>query len=248
MNKWIRNALTKTLITLIGTLPLLTACGGGDEGSDVMTLSDVGSNSSNANSGQGNDCNLFFLLFSLGTLCVDDGGSQPSQPPAGSSSGSTGGSSSGSGNSGSGEGSSSTGGTQAVRVNRFTEYEPNSSLDNANPVHFLPVSGDTLAGLDITGNVQEATDASDFFVFTPNRSGDYLVYLCADTCGEQVVDDAVHLMVYDQSQTTIAGTPIGVVEEQMFSVHLTAGLAYYVEVHIYDFAGMTYDYRLVVIE
>ena len=73
------------------------------------------------------------------------------------------------------------------------------------------------------------------------------MYLCEETCSEHPVDDEVYLMVYDQSQTTIASTPIGGESEKFLGVELSAGLAYYVEINAYNIAG-DYDYKLVVID
>ena len=240
MNDARRTKTTFALIAYLGLMPLFAACGGGDDGGDVGTLADVGSSSGASNSSSSNDCNLLLLLLSLGTLCVDDG-NQSSSPPTGTSPGSTSGPVS--------SGGSSSGNTRQARIGHFTEFEPNSTLDNANLIQ-LPVVTDvnTSAGIDIVGSVQDDTDRSDFFIFTPSRSDAYLVYLCADTCAEQVNDDAVYLMVYDQNQTTIASTTIGIAEEQRLVVELTAGLAYYVEVHGYATANMPYPYKLVIID
>jgi hypothetical protein len=86
-------------------------------------------------------------------------------------------------------------------------------------------------------------------VFTPVRSGDYLVYLCAGSdCSESAVTDDVYIMLFDQSQTTIAHTDTINRSERRFSVNLSAGLAYYAEVHALDNNGRINDYRLVIIE
>ena len=128
------------------------------------------------------------------------------------------------------------------------EYEPNSTLDNANPVSFRSAAADEHIGIDITGTVNQADDAADFFIFTPPRTGHFLVYLCAETCTESLQSDAVYLMVYDQSQTTLASTPVGAVETQHLGVDLVAGLAYYVEVNGYNSGPTTADYRLIIID
>jgi len=139
-------------------------------------------------------------------------------------------------------------GSNIVVISRHVEYEPNNTLDNANPVQFKNAAADEHIGLDITGTVNQSTDSSDFFVFTPPRSGPFLVYLCSTTCGEPLQSDAVYLMVYDQSQSTIASTSMGGVQTQQFSVELVAGLAYYVEVNGYNTGASTLDYKLVVID
>jgi hypothetical protein len=133
-------------------------------------------------------------------------------------------------------------------MNFHVEYEPNSTLDNANPVSFRSAAPDEHIGIEITGTVDQANDAADFFIFTPPRTGHFLVYLCADTCAETLQSDAVYLMVYDQSQTTMTSTPVGAVETQHLGVDLVAGLAYYVEVNGYNSGAATADYRLIIID
>ena len=135
-----------------------------------------------------------------------------------------------------------------VRMKFHVEYEPNNTLDNANPVSFGNAAADEHIGIDVTGAVSQADDASDFFIFTPPRSGHFLVYLCADTCTETLQSDALYLMVYDQSQTTLTSTPVGAIETQHLGVDLVAGLAYYVEVNGYNTGSATEDYKLVIID
>ena len=138
--------------------------------------------------------------------------------------------------------------SSTVIVRRFVEYEPNSTLNNANPVSFRDTVPENHIGLDITGSVSQNDDASDFFIFTTPRSGPFLVYLCDGSCGNTLNSDQVYLMVYDQGQNTIASTPVGSVVNQQFSVELTAGLAYYVEVNGYNTGSSRVDYKLVVID
>lgn len=138
--------------------------------------------------------------------------------------------------------------SNVVRMNFHVEYEPNNTLDNANPVSFRSAAPDEHIGIEITGTVNQADDAADFFIFTPPRTGHFLVYLCADTCTETLQSDAVYLMVYDQSQTTVTSTPVGAVETQRLGVDLVAGLAYYVEVNGYNSGAAAADYKLVIID
>ena len=69
-----------------------------------------------------------------------------------------------------------------------------------------------------------------------------------DTCGDALQSDEVYLMVYDQSQSTIASTPVGTFETQRLSIDLVAGLAYYVEVNGYNTGSTAEDYKLVIID
>lgn len=125
------------------------------------------------------------------------------------------------------------------------EYEPNNLLDNANIVNFASESDDESRGL--RGSVQSTDDIADYFVFTPNRSGAHHIYLCADSCDESIENDTVYIMIYDQNQTTITSTPVGTMARQEFTVELTAGLAYYIEVNGYA-AADRHDYVLAVIK
>ena len=127
------------------------------------------------------------------------------------------------------------------------EYEPNNLLDNANIVNFPGGSASTGEGIRLHGSVQSTDDIADYFIFTPKHSSAHHIYLCADTCNESVADESVYIMIYDQNQTTIASTPVGTMARQEFTVELTAGLAYYIEVNGYA-AADRYDYRLAVIE
>jgi len=135
--------------------------------------------------------------------------------------------------------------TESGELGEIDEYEPNNLLDNANIVTFAGESANENRGL--RGSVQSTDDIADYFVFTPDRSGAHLIYLCADSCDESIEDDTVYIMIYDQNQTTIASTPVGTMARQEFTVELAAGLAYYIEVNGYA-ATDRYDYVLAVIE
>lgn len=139
-------------------------------------------------------------------------------------------------------------GSNIVRMAFHSEYEPNDTPDNANPVGFRTATADEHIGIEIAGAVSQGIDQADFFIFTPPRRGPFLVYLCADTCADSLRSDEVYLMVYDQSQTTIASTPVGGVETQRLAVELEAGLAYYVEVNGYNSGETAEDYKLVIID
>ncbi len=132
-------------------------------------------------------------------------------------------------------------------IRRVVEFEPNSTLNNANPVAFRSATSAEHIGIDITGSVSQTDDGSDFFILTPPRTGHFLVYLCDGTCGNFLHSEQVYLMVYDQTQSTIASTPLGSDVKQQIGVDLAAGLAYYVEVNGYNTGSSPVDYKLVII-
>lgn len=137
---------------------------------------------------------------------------------------------------------------QSAEIAIFDEYESNDSLNNANVVTIPGATSDTRTGVKIIGQLQGDDDPSDYYIFTPYRSGTYSVFLCADSCAETRKDDGVLLMIYDQSQTTIASTPLGNIVVQELAADLASGLAYYIEVQSYKKGPDTYDYRLVIVD
>lgn len=223
-NTWMKTTLQVALLALLTTL---AGCGGGDDPEPKLCL----------------------VLFVIPVPCSAGTPSSPppptqTPPPATTPPPSTG--SSGETETSGGTASGSSGRTAVV--NHVNEFEPNNTLDNANVVQFPTAPLDSSVVLDIIGSVQETDDPADFFIFTPDRSDTHGIYLCAETCDELVEDDAVYIMLYDQNQTTIASTPVGTVSEQLLVAELTAGLAYYVEVHGYNTGPVAYDYQLVIID
>jgi len=133
-----------------------------------------------------------------------------------------------------------TGSSATSSLAAVAEYEPNNILNNANIVS-LP------AGMQLEGSVQSEDDPSDFFVFTPTRTGMHTILLCGDSCDAAIEDDAAYVMIYDQNQTTIASTPVATIASQEITAELTAGFAYYIEVNGYNAVAVDYDYRLAVL-
>lgn len=206
-------------ITLLTALSALVACGGGDEELP---------------------CSQTLAVLTAG-LCLigevtytSESGSQSQQPPPPPPA--------------SDDSPPSPPSSDTVVMRRLVEFEPNSTLDNANPVSFRNATAEEHIGIEVTGSVTEAGDPADFFILTPPRSGQFLIYLCDQSCAETLHSDAVYLMVYDQSQSTIESTAVGSVIEQKLGVELTAGLAYYVEVNAYNSGSSRVDYRLVLID
>ena len=135
-----------------------------------------------------------------------------------------------------------------ILINEFDEYEPNSTLNNANPVYFPPTDSVTREGIKVLGVVHEINDMADYFVFTPTRSGDYRISVSTGNCSCIASSQGVYLMIYDQSQTTISSTPIATETLLLLDARLTAGLAYYVEVNGMDTLGVHFTYYLTVEE
>jgi hypothetical protein len=157
------------------------------------------------------------------------------------------------GGSGSSSGGIDSGGTATVssqpsNIARYAEYEPNNAPENANPVAFPTVSGDTVPGIEITGSVKDVSDESDYFILSPNQGGIYAIYLCADTCTEHPTDSMVALRVIDQFGTVIAGNPLYEESTKIVTAGLDAGIPYYVQVFGFDTQEQEYQYKLVIID
>lgn len=155
---------------------------------------------------------------------------------------------SGGNTSGGGSGGTATDSTHPANIARYVEYEPNNVPENANPVAFPIVSGDTVPGIEIIGTVRDVSDESDYFILSPNQSGLYAIYLCGDTCTEHPTDSMVAIRVIDQFGTVIAGNPLYEESTKIFTAALDAGIPYYVQIFGFDTQGDEYPYKLVIID
>jgi hypothetical protein len=212
------NIFTKTIlrVAMLAVMAGLAGCGGDDDKSDT---------------------HLCLVLFIIPAQC-SSGATAPVQQPILAESPTA--------QAGTDKGANNAIDSRPVILNQVDEFEQNNTLDNANIVQFLSASYDNAVAIEISGSVEQPTDAADFFIFTPERSAQYDIYLCGASCDEVVEDDAVYIMIYDQFQTTIDGTPVGTLAEQTVTAELSAGLAYYVEVHGYNTGPMDYPYQLVI--
>lgn len=152
------------------------------------------------------------------------------------------------GSSGGSSGGPATGSSHPANIARYAEYEPNNIPENANPVAFPIVSGDTVPGIEITGGVRDVSDVSDYFILSPNQSGHYAIYLCADTCTEHPTDSMVAIRVIDQFGTVMAGNPLYEESTKIVTAGLDAGVPYYIQVFGFDTGGQEYPYKLVIID
>ena len=204
-------------------------------GCNAEESNDSANQNSTSNSTQSCTPRSYEELSQYGWGCKE---TLPDDASTGGSSGSGGGTSGGSG----------TGVSHSTNIARYTEYEPNSTLENANPVAFPSVSGDTVPGIKIIGSAQDVSDASDYFILTPKRSGLYAIYLCADTCTEHPTDSMVAISVIDQFGMVIAENPLFEESTKILTADLNAGLPYYVQVLAFGTGEQAYPYELVIID
>ena len=137
----------------------------------------------------------------------------------------------------------STDGSDAEMI-RFEAFEPNNTFDNANIVTMPFVAN----GVAIGGSLSGATGDADTFIFTPNRTGLYSIYICAETCASAVEAGGLSIMLLDQTQTTLDSTVTSDSENLEVAANLTAGMAYYVQVGGGGFVPGGQAYKLVIVE
>jgi len=118
-----------------------------------------------------------------------------------------------------------------AKITHVDEFESNNSPGNANILYLPAAHSANPVGIEIAGSVNSESDAGDFYILTPTRSGAHTIYLCAESCAEILQDDAA-----------------GTVEVLSLTADLVAGLAYYVEIHGYDTGGERYDYLMTIVD
>ena len=131
-----------------------------------------------------------------------------------------------------------------AEVIRFEAFEPNNTFDNANIVS-LPFATN---GVAIGGSLSGATNNADTFIFTPNRTGLYSIYVCAETCASAAEAETLSIMLLDQAQTTLDSTVTSDSTNLEVAANLTAGMAYYVQVRRYESSPVARPYNLVIVE
>ncbi len=142
------------------------------------------------------------------------------------------------------------GDSRIATVFRQGEAEPNDSLQSANPLTFPMRIATERVATDVAGSVSGVdNDNDDFFLFTPPETGIYQVYLCNDplVCIRGTVTEKWFLSLSDQNLVVFAGTTAGLMEEQVVTVQLDAGLPYYVGIHVWDAATTSWDYNLTIL-
>ena len=133
---------------------------------------------------------------------------------------------------------------------RQLEAEPNDSLQTASALFFPNAVSTEPPAADVKGSIHSSGgDANDFFVFTPQDTGDYHVYLCNDpvVCTRGTVSEDWNLLVYDQNFMIVANTNPGRIYERKLMLRLDAGLTYYVGVKSWNAASESWQYSLTIV-
>ncbi len=225
----IRTLKNRMRVAVLAVFPLFAACGGGggDEPSPPADNTEPGNNPI--------VCIIIFIT-SGDTACGDSSDSspqssapQPSPPPAPSSS-------------------------SAPLLHANEEFEPNGELANANlPSSATRNTPDQTIGWVVAGSINDVTDITDAYAFTPNQTRGYNLSLCppeGSTCsGNSEIDTlTAFFRVLDQDGNVLLTSEADTDDGNRHRTTFDAGVLYYLTVDAGDTMGVTVDYRLFVFE
>jgi len=211
-------------VAVLAVFPLFAACGGGgDEPSPPADNAEPGNNPI--------VCIIIFLA-SGDTACGDSSDSSPQTSAPQPSTQST-------------QSSSS---VPLLHANQ--EFEPNGDLASANlPLSATRSTPDQKIGWYVVGSINDVTDITDAFAFTPNQTREYYLALCppeGSTCSGNTGIDTLtgFFRVLDQDGNVLLTSEADTDHGNQYRTTLDAGVLYYVTVDAGDTMGVTVDYRL----
>ncbi len=224
--------------TILAILPLFAGCGGGGgEG-------DSGSTDNNDSPGTNPIACVIVFLLSGGTACAPS--SNSSTPTSSSDSSSLASIASSS--------SQSAQASAGPLLQENEELEPNGDIGNANlPSYPARTSTDQEIGWYVVGSINDLTDITDAFAFTPMQTREYVLALCppeGSTCdGNTGIDTlTAFFRVLDQDGKVLLTSEADTDNGNQHRTTLDAGVLYYLTVDAGDTMGVTVDYRLFVYE
>jgi len=218
-------------VAVLAVFPLFAACGGG--GDDSSPPAD------NAEPGTNPIVCIIVFLATGGTSCggSSDSSTQTSAPqPSAPSTQST----------------QSSGSAPLLHANQ--EFEPNGDLASANlPLSATRSTPDQKIGWYVAGSINDVTDITDAFAFTPNQTREYYLALCppeGSTCSGNTGIDTLtaFFRVLDQDGKVLLTSEADTDDGNKHRTTLDAGVLYYVAVDAGDTMGVTVDYRIFVYE
>jgi hypothetical protein len=216
-------------VAVLAVFSLIAGCGGGDDSSPSPPDDNVAPGTHPI------VCIIIFLA-SGDTACGDSSDSspqssapQPSPPPAPSSS-------------------------SGPLLHANEEFEPNGELANANlPSSATRNTPDQTVGWVVAGSINDVTDITDAYAFTPNQTRGYHLSLCppeGSTCsGNSEIDTlTAFFRVLDQDGNVLLTSEADTDDGNRHRTTFDAGVLYYLTVDAGDTMGVTVDYRLFVFE
>jgi hypothetical protein len=144
--------------------------------------------------------------------------------------------------------------SSALLLQQNEEFEPNSDLANANlPQSATRTSTDQAIGWYVDGSIDDVSDITDAFAFTPLQTREYVLALCppgSNSCNGGTGIDALtaFFRVLDQDGNVLLTSEADTDNGNDQRMTLDAGVFYYVTVDAGDTMGVTVDYRLFVYE
>ncbi len=216
-------------VAVLAVLPLFAACGGG--GGDEPSPPD-----DNTEPGTNPIVCIIIFLASGDTAC---GGSSDSSPQSSAPQPST---------------QSTQNSSSAPLLQANQEFEPNGDLASANlPLSATRSTPDQKIGWYVAGSINDVTDITDAFAFTPNQTREYYLALCppeGSTCSGNTGIDTItaFFRVLDQDGKVLLTSEADTDDGNRQRTTLDAGVLYYVTVDAGDTMGVTVDYRLFVYE
>ena len=210
-------------MAMLAVFTLFAGCGGGGDDSSA----------SNNNDSNGNPIACFIVFLATGeSVCSNSSDSPPAELQAQASSGLT--------------------SDSAIQAN--AELELGADLANANlPVYAIRQSPEQKIGWFGAGSVNDLTDITDAYAFTPTRTRDYYLALCppqGSSCNSDAGIDTLtaFFRVLDQDGNVLLTSEADTVGGNGTSTTLDAGVMYYVTVDAGDTMGAMIDYRMFVVE
>jgi len=220
----IRTLKNLVFLAVLAICPLFAGCGGGS-GDEPAPANDDDS------SGPGIVTCIIIILVTGQEECTKSGSSSPTsssqatsapQPALGS----------------------------ALLLQKNEEFEPNTELANANlPLSATRTSTTQQIGWYVEGSVNDVTDITDAFAFTPTQTREYAVSLCppgSSACnGDTGIDTlTAFFRVLDQDGNVLLTSEADTESGNGQRMTLDAGVLYYLTVDAGDTMGVTVDYRL----
>jgi hypothetical protein len=208
---------------MLAALPLFAGCGGGDDAS-VANNDDTKGNNPLA-------CILLFLV-SGGAICSNSNDSPPGELQAQDSAGLP---------------------SDSV-LQENAEIELGADLANANlPAYAIRQSPEQKIGWYGVGSVNDVSDITDVYAFTPAQTSNYYLALCppeGSACDYNSGIDTLtaFFRMLDQDGNVLLTSEADSVNGNGLSTTLDAGVMYYVTVDAGDTMGARIDYRMIVAE
>ena len=146
------------------------------------------------------------------------------------------------------------GGVITIHITARTEIEPNDSVAMAD-AHTMPDHGVNAdyVGFGVFGDVHDALDVVDYFLFTASRDHTFVVQLCPSFCdpvgqGPFIDTSVAYFEVLDQNGTLMLSSQGDISPGNNQQVQITAGLVYYLAVFPEDTVGADLDYLIEMVE